>query len=111
MPQPQGKPRRGLSDIRTNSDLLTETSNPQRKYLKLAMLSMEEVRRGRERKSASERIQDIDGRLSEIRAEKGILLTRSVGDMEGGTDLADPKESGPAERRRTGTRSGFKFRY
>ena len=62
-------PRRGLRDVRTMSDLLSETSNPQRKYLKLAMLAMEKTRRGKERQSARLRIEDIDGRLAEIEAK------------------------------------------
>ena len=52
------------------SELVTETSNPQRKYLKLAMLAMEKVRRGKERKSARRRIEGIDSRLVEIEAQK-----------------------------------------
>ena len=75
MAAPQAtKPRKGLNAIRTMSDLLTETSNPQKKFLKLAMLAMEKVRRGKERESARRRIGDIDGRMAEIKAEKRALL-------------------------------------
>ena len=70
----RSKPGRGLSDIRTMSDMLTETSNPQRKFLKLAMLSMEKVRRGNERESARCRIEDIDARTAEIEAESENLM-------------------------------------
>jgi len=102
-------PRRGLRDIRTMSDLLTETSNPQRKFLKLAMLAMEKVRRSKERKSARQRIEDTDSRLAEVDAESEKLL-RLVGATAGDERGAAPKgdEAKPAPRRSQGR---FRLRY
>ena len=109
-------PRRGLRDVRTMSDLLTETSNPQRKFLKLAMLAMEEVRRGKERKSASQRIEDIDGRLAEIETQTGDLLEAVAAgrnaalERPGNGSQAPGSPNGPrAAPRRSGR--GLRLRY
>lgn len=102
-------PRRGLRDIRTMSDLLSETSNPQRKFLKLAMLAMEQTRRGKERKSARLRIEDIDNRLAEIEAESETLrrLVGMGGSGESGDTSTPPPQPKPSHR----SAGGFKFRY
>ena len=91
------------------SDLLTETSNPQRKFLKLAMLAMEKVRRGKERKSASQRIGDIDSRLAQVDAESEKLL-RLVGARAGDERSEAPTgdQAKPGLRR---SKQGFKLRY
>jgi hypothetical protein len=91
------------------SDLLSETSNPQRKYLKLAMLAMEKVRRGKERKSARLRIEDIDGRLAEIEAESGSLR-RLVG-VGGSGESSDTSSPPPQPKPPHRSAGGFKFRY
>lgn len=67
------KPR-GLQAIRSMSGLVTETSHPHRKFLKLAILAMEHARREKERVSASNRIEIIDVRLAEIDTESKYLL-------------------------------------
>ena len=67
------KPK-GLQAIRSMSGLVTETSHPHRKFLKLAMLAMEQERRGKEKTSAKNRIETIDARLAEIEAETKDLL-------------------------------------
>lgn len=67
------KPK-GLQTIRSMSGLVTETSHPHRKFLKLAILAMEQARRGKERKAAKNRIETIDVRLAEIEAESKELL-------------------------------------
>jgi len=109
-------PRRGLRDVRTMSDLLTETSNPQRKYLKLAMLAMEEVRRGKERKSARDRIEDIDGRLAEIETQTGDLLEVVTAGRNAARSAQDKGSQAPrspngprAAPRRSGR--GLRLRY
>ena len=68
-----GKPK-GLQAIRSMSGLVTETSHPHRKFLKLAILAMEQARRGKEKTSAKNRIETIDARLAEIEAETKDLL-------------------------------------
>lgn len=65
---------KGLQCIRTMSGLVTELSHPHRKFLKLAMLTMEQARRGKERDAAKNRIETIDVRLAEIEAESKDLL-------------------------------------
>ena len=67
------KPK-GLQAIRSISGLITETSHPHRKFLKLAILAMEQERRGKEKTSAKNRIEMIDARLAEIEAETKDLL-------------------------------------
>lgn len=78
MSVPSSARRKGLSNIRTMSDSITETSEPQRKFLKLAVLSMEKVRRGKERETAQTRIGDIDRRAAEIDAERRELLRSAL---------------------------------
>lgn len=70
----RSKPRRSLQDIRSMTDLVSETKNPQRKYLKLAVLEMEKTRRGKEAKSARDRMEDIRSRTVEIETEQADLL-------------------------------------
>ena len=91
------------------SDLLSETSNPQRKFLKLAMLAMEQSRRGKERTSARLRIEDIDSRLAEIEAESETLR-RLVG-MGGSGESSDTSTPPPQPKPFHRSAGGFKFRY
>ena len=102
-------PRRGLTNIRTMSDLPSETSNPQRKFLKLAMLAMEKTRRGKERKSARLRIEDIDSRLAEIEAESESLQ-RLVG-VGGSGESSDTSTPPPRPKPPHRSGGGFKLRY
>ena len=105
------KPRKGLKglqDIRSMSDLVTETSNPQRKFLKLAILAMEKARRGKERASAKHRIENIDGRLAEIEAETKDLL--QLCNAIESSKLSDaPTSQKKDTSRRVG--GGFKLQY
>jgi hypothetical protein len=98
------------------SDLLTETSNPQRKFLKLAMLAMEKTRKGKERKSATHRIEDIDGRLAEIETQTGDLLEvvtagrNAASSAEEKGTQAPRAPNGPRAAPRSRTR-GLRLRY
>ena len=67
-------PRRGIQDIRTMSERISDADNPQRKYLALAMLELERARRNKEKQSASQRVANIDQRLADITAEQTELL-------------------------------------
>ncbi len=99
---------KGLQSIRSMSDLVTETSNPQRKFLKLAILAMETVRRGKERASAKHRVEDIDDRLVEIEAETEDLL--QMCNASGSSKLGEaPTFQKKASPRRV--RGGIKLRY
>jgi len=101
------KSRRGLNDIRTMSDMLTETSNPQRKFLKMAMLSMEKARRGKERESARKRIEDIDTRTVEIEAETENLLQL----VEAGRNTTSDTKDNQPKPAHDQNRHGHKLRY
>jgi len=104
-------PRKGLRDMRTLSGRRDQVHLPYQAYMQIACLEMEKARRGRERKSASQRTADIDARLKEIEAEKASLLgsleERNAGN--GGKSTGVPNlEPKPAPRRSAG---GFKLRY
>jgi hypothetical protein len=90
------------------SGSVTETSHPHRKFLKLAILAMEQARRSKEKASAKRRIEGIDGRLAEIDAESKILLQvcNDVSNVEIGNTPASPKSSSSSQAKR-----GFTLKY
>jgi hypothetical protein len=65
---------RGLQDIRTQSGRVDQSSLPHKAYLKIAFLELEKFRRDAERRSALERVKNIEARFQEIEAEQGALL-------------------------------------
>ena len=67
-------PQRTVKDIHTNSGRVDRISVPYRAFMRISVLEMEKARRGLERKSAMQRIKDIDARFREIGAEKKALL-------------------------------------
>jgi hypothetical protein len=71
------KARKDVRGIRTMSDRISDAEKPQRKYIKLALLEMERVRRSKEKHRAAERIDGIDQRLAEIDREQADLLSQS----------------------------------
>ena len=78
---------RGLRNLRTLSGRADQPSIPYRAYMQITCLEMEKLRRDSERRSASQRIAEIDVRLQEIEAEKaGILERLSEKDAAGGED-------------------------
>jgi hypothetical protein len=87
-------PRRGMQDIRTMSERISDTENPQRKYLALAMLELEKARRGKEKRSACQRVSNIDQRLADITAEQTELLAAAEAAMEASTPDAKRGEVG-----------------
>ncbi len=95
---------RGLESIRSISGLVTEATHPHRKFLKLAILAMEEARRGKEKASAQARIDNIDERLVEIRAESGALLDVCNEIINVATDTASQNDTKQTKR-------GFTLRY
>ena len=89
-------PPRTVQDIRTMSERISDTDNPQRKYLALAMLELEKARRNKEKLSASQRVANIDQRLTDITSEQ----TGAAGRGRGRTgDIAAPASQAPAEPR------------
>ncbi len=75
-------PRRGVQDIHTMSERISDVENPQRKYLAMAMLGLEKVRRAREKQSAAQRVANIDRRLAEIAAEQRELFAAAKTEMK-----------------------------
>ncbi len=69
-----GIPQRTVKDIHTNSGRVDRISQPYRAFMRISALEMEKARRGMERKSAMERIDQIDARFREIEGEKKVLL-------------------------------------
>jgi hypothetical protein len=98
---------RGLKNIRTLSGRVDPRALSYRAYMRITCLEMEKVRRGAERRSAAQRIGEIDARLREIEKEKQDLL---------GAVHAGPKASSrlpgievkPTPYRRA---AGFRIRY
>ena len=76
-------PRRGVEDIHTMSERISDVDNPQRKYLTLAMLALEKARRSKEKQSANQRAANIDRRLAEINAEQTELLAAARAEHKG----------------------------
>jgi len=71
------KPRRSLLDVRTLSGRVSDAEKPQRRYLRLAVLELEKVRRVKEKERAAGRIGDIDQRLADIQSEQALLLAET----------------------------------
>ena len=78
-------PRRGVQDIRTMTERISDVDNPQRKYLTLAMLELERARRNKEELSASQRVRNIDQRLADISAEQTELLAAAEAELDTST--------------------------
>jgi hypothetical protein len=101
-------PSRGLQDIRTISERISDVDNPQRKYLALAMLELEKARRNKEKQSAGRRVANIDQRMVEITAAQAELLAAAEADLE----ASDPAEqSGHRAGSNSKSGEGFKFTY
>jgi hypothetical protein len=83
-------PHRGLQDIRTMSERISDADNPQRKYLALAMLELERARRNKEKLSASQRVANIDQRLADITAAQSELLAAAGAELQAPEAVARP---------------------
>jgi hypothetical protein len=81
-PDMKSPSHRGLQDIRTMTERISEADNPQRKYLSLAMLELEKARRAKEKQSAQQRVLNIDQRLADITAEQVGLLAAANAELE-----------------------------
>ncbi len=66
--------RRAMRDIKTLSGRVDRIANPYMAYMQITCLEMEKARKGRERASALQRVQNLEGRLREIEAQKAALL-------------------------------------
>jgi hypothetical protein len=99
---------RGLASIRTRSGTRDQVSEPYKVFLRIGSLEMEKARRGKEKESALNRVQNIDARFREIEAEKSELL-ETIDITAAGNARANPA-NGP-ERTPVQNKSGFKISY
>ena len=101
-------PGRGLQDIRTMSERISDSDNPQRKYLALAMLELEKARRNKEKQSANQRVANIDQRMVEIAAAEAELLAAAEADQDASVPA---KQSGQPAGSDSQSGRGFKLAY
>ena len=99
---------RGVQDIRTISGRVDQAAISYKGYMKLSCLEMEKFRRGKERLSAMQRVDNIDSRFNDIDAEKKMLL-RALGDLENSENKKKDIEHNQSPRRSSTT--GLKIRY
>ncbi len=99
---------RGLANIRTRSGTRDQVSEPYKAFLRIGSLEMEKARRGKERESAMNRVQNIDTRFQEIEAEKSGLL-EAIGMPVTGSACANPAD-GP-KRAPNHNKGEFKISY
>lgn len=101
-------PRKTMRDIRTLSGKVDRIANPYMAYMQITCLEMEKARKGREKASALQRVENLDGRLRDIEAEKAALLRAlaergaapAFGLPSPGSRSAPPRSAG-----------GFRLRY
>lgn len=98
---------RGLQDIRTLSGRVDMVSEPYRAFMRITALEMEKERKGVERRSAVQRVQNIDARFRDIEAEKDVLLT-ALGERKKGRSQATSSVKPKGTQDTTGC---FKIRY
>ena len=102
----KSKPIRGLQEIRTMSERISQTDNPQRKYLTLAMLELEKARRNKERQSARQRVANIDRRVEEIEEEQTGLLAAAEAELAESSSADGSDANGDSE-----AEQGFNVTY
>ena len=68
------KLQKNLQNIKTLSDRVSDAEKPQRKYIKLAILELEKVRRSKEKNKAREQLINLEKRLVEIESEQARLM-------------------------------------
>lgn len=99
---------RGLQDINTLTGKVHQEAQPHKAYLRLSVLEMEKVRRGKEKESAECRIANINARFQEIETEKAALLKTL--EKQNGTEIISAPEIKPIPALRRGP-AGLKLRY
>ena len=91
--------RRTMRDIKTLSGRVDRIANPYMAYMQITCMEMEKVRKGREKESALQRVQNLDARLQEIEVQKASLLralaeraaTRGCGEIGSGRAMGGLK--------------------
>jgi len=101
--------KKGLPNIRTLSGMVNQASSETyRAYLQLFCIEMEKFRRGKEKESAMQRVQNIDARFEAIDAEKAAILRALNLENNSKTNAARDTKSGASPGRGT---EGFKVKY
>jgi hypothetical protein len=92
------KPRKGLQDIRSVTNLSGEEKNPQRKFLRLATLELRKTLCNTVKAAACRRLVEMDQQLAEIAAEQAGVLQAIQGGQGGPAKIAiiDPLPQRPA---------------
>ncbi len=103
-----GIPRKTMRDIRTLSGKVDRIANPYMAYMQITCLEMEKARKGREKVSALQRVENLDGRLRDIETEK-VSLLRALAERgaAGASGAPIPGSNSTAPR----SARGFKLRY
>jgi len=99
---------RGVRNLKTLSGRVAPVALPYQGYMQITCLEMEKARRGTERRSASERLAEIDARLREIEIEKTAVLEALSQQGTGGGPRLPGREVWPSPARAS---SGLKIRY
>ena len=94
--------------IRTLSSGAGRIANQYVAHLQITCLEVEKARKGREKASALQRVETLDGRLREIEAEKTSLL-RALAERGAAPAAATP--SGGSNPTAPRSARGFKLRY
>jgi dsDNA-specific endonuclease/ATPase MutS2 len=68
------KTRKSLHDLRSMSGRITNAEKPQRRYVRLALLELEKIRRDKEMARTIRQMKDLDRRLKDIIHEQEQLL-------------------------------------
>ena len=101
-------PRKTMRDIRTLSGKVDRIANPYMAYMQITCLEMEKARKGREKASALQRVENHDGRLRDSEAVTATLL-RALAERGAAQAAGTPSAgSRPAPPRSTG---GVRLRY
>jgi len=77
-------PLRGLRTIRTVAGRVGRLRLPHRAHIQIACLEIEKARHASERRSASQRVAELDARLREIEVQEAKLLQRLAEDKRVG---------------------------
>ena len=101
-------PSKTMRDIHTFSGRVDRIASPYMAYMQITCLEMEKFRKGRERASALQRVESLNGRLRDIEAEKAALLCALA--ERGAPSITRPSNPGrrPAPHRSAGA---LRIRY
>ncbi len=101
---------RGLQDLRTISGRDDKAAIVYKGFMKLSCLEMEKYRRNKERKSAMQRVTNIDARFSDIERDKKALL-QSLGCLEAGVTAPAKRDGDGHKQTPVPDAKSFKIKY